>query len=99
MTPTPEQLAMARRIAADTWGLTGPTCRVTSGVCGLPLSAKIVLSLILVWPAWRCVDFGLDYMDGRGNRDRDRLRSVGWLALSAFLFGIIFATWLWGGTS
>ena len=24
MTPTHEQLAMARRIAADTWGLTGP---------------------------------------------------------------------------
>src|SRR4051812_47687831 len=30
-----------------------PRCSPASGVCGFPLGAKIILSSILVWPAWR----------------------------------------------
>jgi hypothetical protein len=69
-----------------------------SSVCGLPLGAKIILSLILVWPAWRCVDVGLDYLDGFGDRDRDRRRTALWLCIALLLFGLIFMAWLWTGS-
>jgi hypothetical protein len=75
-------------------GKHGPECRITSGVCGLPLGAKIILTLILAWPAWWLLGRAIDRLDGLGGRPRS-LRTALLLGFgSAGLFGAGFVPWL-----
>lgn len=81
-----------------------PYCSVLSGVCGLPLGAKIALTPILALLAWICQDRFLDSWWALG-RDRmgrklvhNRRRALGWFTLSMLFFAAVFAVWLWGST-
>jgi hypothetical protein len=74
-----------------------PPCRITSGVCGFPLSAKIVSTTVLAWPAWLWFFRALDYFDGNGGRARNRWRSL-WFGLASLIaFALIGAILGWTG--
>lgn len=75
-----------------------PPCRVTSGICGLPLSAKIAATIVLSWLAWLCQDRAIELFDGLRGRRRNRWRALSWFSLGGGFFGLVFAAWLWGGT-
>jgi len=82
-----------------------PECSASSGVCGLPLGAKIALTPILALFAWICQDRFLDnwWALGRDRSGRKLVRSrrhaLGWFTLSILLFAAVFAVWLWGSTT
>lgn len=80
-----------------------PYCSALSGVCGLPLSAKVALTPILALLAWACQERFLDRLWGLGKRGRrlgkNRWAALGWFSLSLLLFAAVFAVWLWGSTN
>lgn len=69
-----------------------PTCRFSSGVCGLPLGAKIALMIILSGGATGVWSFGFwKFLDGRRNAIQLSLDSL--LALAMIGFGIFAVAW------
>ncbi len=75
-----------------------PPCSLTSGVCGLPLSAKIGASAILAWLAWALQFRGLTRLGLFGDVPRKRLYGIGEVAGSLGLFGLCAFIWWWGST-
>jgi len=75
-----------------------PLCSVTSGVCGLPLSAKIGVTAILVWIAWGLQFRGLARLGLCGDIPRKRLYGLAEVACSFGLFGLCAFAWWWGST-
>ena len=69
-------------------------CRVTSGVCGLPLGAKIGLAVVLSWFAWGCLFAAYDCLTLRPRDVRKGLRD---LACAVGLWGLCAIAWFWGG--
>ncbi len=70
-----------------------PPCRVSSGVCGLPLSAKIGLAVILALIAGPLILRGFDRFDGLGRARRNRSGSALYFGAAGSLFGLTL--WLW----
>ena len=84
--------------SSDKRGNSRPPCSFASGVCGLPLSAKVALTVITALIAWPLYDRALDYFDGLGGRLRNRWRALAYLTLSLGVFAGFFAAILWGST-
>jgi hypothetical protein len=70
----------------------GPIGRVAGSGSGLPLSAKVGITVLLAALAWPIQFRGLEWFDGIG-RDRRRLRGAGLIGLSFGLLGL--SAWLW----
>lgn len=75
-----------------------PVCSVSSGVCGLPLGAKIGIAFLLALAAWPLQFRALGLFDGLGGRKRNRWRALACFSLSLGLFALAFGAWLWGGS-
>lgn len=76
----------------------GPSCSITSGVCGLPLGAKVGATLILAWFAWALQERGLIRLGLFGDVPRKRLYGLTQVLGSLGLFGLTALVWWWGST-
>lgn len=74
-----------------------PRSSFRSRVRSLPLSAKIILTAIPIWPAWFWFFRALDYLDGYRPRVRNRWKSLLFVLLSFGGFALSAATWWFSG--
>jgi hypothetical protein len=73
-----------------------PPCRVTSGVCSLPLGAKVGLTVVLSAVAWPLQDWAFNQWVGFSGR-RLRWRAAGGFVGSLRLLFAAIAIWFWAG--
>ena len=72
-----------------------PECSITSGICGLPLGAKVGIAIILSWLAWPRLFAAYDCLT---LRPRKLFKGFGELSIAIGLWGLCVASWLWRGT-
>jgi hypothetical protein len=72
----------------------GPQCRIDSCVCGLPLGAKIGITIIFAWLAWLFMEHRLDRFDNQDGRGRNWRAGLLYGLAGLFLLGLSAARWL-----